>query len=40
MMSPLPSLTSGLSTTVSPLLVVSTIFTVRSRSSVSDFSPW
>ncbi len=39
MMSPSSSLTSGLSTMVLPLVVSSTIFTVRALSSVIDFSP-
>ena len=40
MMSPSSSDTLGLSTIVLPLLVTSSIFTSRARSSVIDFSPW
>ena len=40
MTSPSSSFTSGLSTIVSPLLVTSSIRTVRALSSVIDFSPW
>ena len=40
MTSPSPNAVSGLSTSVSPLLVTSSIRTSRARSSVIDFSPW
>ena len=39
-MSPASSLTSGLSTMMSPPTVASSIRTLRARSSVIDFSPW
>ena len=40
MTSPSSNEISGLSTIVSPLIVSSSIFTFRARSSVIDFSPW